>query len=425
MVMQGSVPGGVICSNQISKLSNKLFAEGDVYMYHNKIPIPPLAMVDDVAAMVECNSITALSCNIKTDTFIQRKKLEGQVGEGKCQWVHIGPNQCNSCYSINDTIISQAEAYKYLGDHVANIWKVLYEKRCEKAIGYSATCQAMALEMSLGNQLYAIAKLVHMSIFVNGTLINTETWPHFTTERVEAFERIEQNFFRKILKAHSKTPIEAIYLELGVLPLRFNIMKRRILYLQDILNRDDEELTKQVICQQKVSCYDGDFYPQVCKDMASISISEQDLKCTKQQLKNLVHDKVKTKAYQFLISKAREHSKIREEIYENGEGAAYYMDNRFTPDLVTLLFKFRTRTYLVKNNFRNNYRNTNINCPICDAQDDKQEHIFECHNILIEYSKQMTCRAEDIYSNDLDVLYDVAITLKELVHIREKLIDSN
>ena len=101
------------------------------------------------------------------------------------------------------------------------------------------------------------------------------------------------------------------------------------------------------------------------------------------------------------------------------------MDNRFTPDLVTLLFKFRTRTYLVKNNFRNNYRNTNINCPICDAQDDKQEHIFECHNILIEYSKQMTCRAEDIYSNDLDVLYDVAITLKELVHIREKLIDSN
>ena len=57
--------------------------------------------------------------------------------------------------------------------------------------------------------------------------------------------------------------------------------------------------------------------------MASLSISEQDLKRTKQQLKVLVHDKVKNKAYQFLISKARQHSKIKEEIYENGEGAAY------------------------------------------------------------------------------------------------------
>ena len=153
--------------------------------------------------------------------------------------------------------------------------------------------------------------------------------------------------------------------------------------------------------------------------MASLSISEQDLKCTKQQLKVLVHDKVKNKAYQFLISKARQHSKIKEEIYENGEGAAYYMDNRFTPDLVTLLFKFRTRTYLVKNNFRNNC------CPLCDAHDDKQEHIFECHKILMKYSELMTCRADDIYSNDVDVLYDVAKTLKELVHIREKLISSN
>ena len=318
--------------------------------------------------------------------------------------------------------ISKAEAYKCLGDHVANIWKVLYEKRWEKALGYSATCQAMALEMSLGNQLYAIAKLVHMSIFVNGTLVNTETWPHFTTERVEAFERIEQNFFRKILKAHSKTPIEAIYLELGVLPLRFHIMKKRILYLHDIMNREDGELTKQVVTQQKISCYEGDFYPQVCQDMVSLSISEQDLKCTKEQLKALVCAKIKARSYEYLISKAKQHSKVKEEIYGNAEGAAYYMDNRFTPDLVTLLFKFRTRTYLVKNNFRNNYRNTNINCPLCGVHDDKQEHIFECHNILLEYSKHMRCRADDIYSNDVDVLYDVAVTLKELVSIRERLI---
>ena len=77
VVMQGSVPGGFICSNQISKLSNKLFKEGDVYLYQGKVPVPPLAMVDDIAAVAECNSSKAVSCNTKTDLFIQEKKLEG------------------------------------------------------------------------------------------------------------------------------------------------------------------------------------------------------------------------------------------------------------------------------------------------------------------------------------------------------------
>ena len=80
VVIQGSVPGGGICSNQVSKLSNRLYKEGDVYLYHGKVPIPPLAMVDDIAAVADCNSETALSCNTKTDTIIKGKKLEGQVG---------------------------------------------------------------------------------------------------------------------------------------------------------------------------------------------------------------------------------------------------------------------------------------------------------------------------------------------------------
>ena len=90
LVMQGSIPGGLFCSNQLSKLCNKLFDEGEVYMYRGQVPIPPLAMVDDVVAVNECKSTEALSSNIKTDTFIQRKKLESQVSDSKCHWVHSG-----------------------------------------------------------------------------------------------------------------------------------------------------------------------------------------------------------------------------------------------------------------------------------------------------------------------------------------------
>ena len=47
-----------------------MYREGNVYMYAEKIPIPPLAMVDDIAILAICNSISALESSIKTDAFI-------------------------------------------------------------------------------------------------------------------------------------------------------------------------------------------------------------------------------------------------------------------------------------------------------------------------------------------------------------------
>ena len=83
----------------------------------------------------------------------------------------------------------------------------------------------MVTETSLGHKMFDIAKILHSSIFLNGTLVNMETWPHFTEKRLEYFEKIEQHYFRTLLKAHSKTPIETLYLELGVIPFRFHLIK--------------------------------------------------------------------------------------------------------------------------------------------------------------------------------------------------------
>ena len=421
VVMQGSVPGGVICSNQVAKLCNKLYSEGEVYMFRDKIPIPALAMVDDIAVIAQCNSIEGINRNIKTDTFIQRKKMQSQVGEGKCQWVHIGTGECKSSYVMDKNNITEAEAYKHLGNYVADGWETLYTKRWEKAQGYSTTCQAMCTEMSLGNQMYSIAKLLHRSIFVNGTLVCMETWPNCTENRIETLERVEQTFFRKILKAHSKTPIEAIYLELGVIPLRFHLMKKRIMYYHDILNREEKEITKQVVLEQKKWCGKGDFYAQVMRDIDSISITNEEMDESKEKVDVVVERKVKIIAFEYLISKAKNHSKVNDKSYENCDGVKQYSDPRFTPDLINILFKFRTRTYLVKNNFRNNYKNTNILCPVCEKHDDTQEHIFRCRTVVEKYEGDISCTAEDTFSNDMDTLYNVAKTLKKLDEIRNEL----
>ena len=175
VVMQGSVTGGMLCSNQLSKLCNNFFKSGTVYMYSNTVAIPSLAMVDDLVAIALCNSVAGMKSNVKTDEFIKSKKLEGQVGEGKCQWVHVGKAQCPASYVINSANITQSKAYKYLGDHVSDGFDCLYHKRFEKSQGYVATCLAMCTEISLGYQMYSTAKLLHQASFLNGTMVHMET----------------------------------------------------------------------------------------------------------------------------------------------------------------------------------------------------------------------------------------------------------
>ena len=425
IVMQGSVPGGTLCSNQISKLCNKSFSEGDVYLYDG-IPIPALAMVDDIVSIAKCNSVEGVLSNIKTDEFIKRKKLESQVGEGKCQWVHIGKKTCNSSYVANGSFITQAQCYKYLGDHVSDGWETLYKKRHERATGYAVSCQAMSTEISLGYQMYAVAKLLHQAIFLNGTLVNMETWPHCDNKRIAMFERSEQGLFRKVLAAHSKTPIECLYLELGVIPFRYHLKVRRIMYYQTVMLRDDNEITKQVVLSQKRSKIKGDFYTQVSADMEELQIMEEDIDASKPSLKAKVDEQAKKHAFTHLHQLATSHSKVDENLYQSMDGMDYLNDSRLTPDLVNLLFKFRTRMYQVRNNFRNNYKESDILCPLCKSNNDTQEHLFDCTSIqevLPEDSQQQGVYS-DIFTNDTELLIKVAKKIREIVAIREELLEA-
>ena len=419
VVMQGSVTGGTFCSNQISKLCNKTFKEGDVYMYCNKIPIPALAMVDDIASVCICNSVTGLKTNIKTDEFIKGKKLESQVGEGKCQWVHAGKQACASSYVANGNDISRCDSYKYLGDFVSDGWDSLYSKRLEKSQGYAINCQAMATEISLGYHLYDVAKLFHQSLFLNGTLVNMETWPNFSENRILMFERTEQHLLRKILKAHSKTPVESLYLELGVIPFRFHLMSRRIMYYQTVMHRPDEEITKKVVTCQKDTRIKGDFYVQVAEDMRKLNISESEvLTSSKEGLKGKVDNEIAKAALHHLKELGRNHSKVREWLYVDLKGMPYFEDNRFSPDLANLLFTFRTRMFKVRNNFRNNYLEKGTMCPMCQKTEDSQEHLFNCEPLRLIVGEH-DCIYEDIFSNCVDTLFKVTTVLKQIVAARE------
>ena len=141
---------------------------------------------------------------------------------------------------------------------------------------------------------------------------------------------------------------------------------------------------------------------------------------SKNQLKELLKEQACHSAFQYLIGIAENHSKVNTELYTNMDGMEYMNHPLFTPDLVSIIFKFRTRMFNVKNNFRNNYKKSNTKCPLCSTCEDSQQHLFECTELLKHLPKPTT-NYDDIFSSDIDSLLMVAKELKEMGSVRENL----
>ena len=76
-------------------------------------------------------------------------------------------------------------------------------------------------------------------------MTNSEVWQNVKNNNIYSLEKSDLDLLRKILNAHSKTPSEALFYELGKYPLRFILSKRRLLYLWHILHRDRNELIRK------------------------------------------------------------------------------------------------------------------------------------------------------------------------------------
>ena len=95
----------------------------------------------------------------------------------------------------------------------------------------------------MGGQYYfKSAVIMRESLLVNGILFNSEVWYNLNENEIRELEEVDETLLRRILNAHSKTSIEALYLELGCIPLRYIIMSRRLNFLYYLMNLNKNEL---------------------------------------------------------------------------------------------------------------------------------------------------------------------------------------
>ena len=148
--------------------------------------------------------------------------------------------------------MKEDEQEKYLGDVVSNNFSNMnnIKKRVSISIGTISNIMNILSEVSLGKFHFIIGLLLRKTMFISKILQNAETWFNITQTEIKLLENMDKILLKKIIGTPISTPISAIYLETGSIPIRFIIKAKRLMFLHDILTQKSGSLLLEVFKAQ-------------------------------------------------------------------------------------------------------------------------------------------------------------------------------
>ena len=262
IVLQGDKFGSLLASVQVDKIGQECIKAGYHYLYKNILPVGFLGMVDDIAGITEAG-IKANQFNSFLNVKTAEKTL--QFGNKKCQYMIVGKNGQyvtqknlkvdywrmeyieNKMSGEHDMFeyydgkldVMKTNQYKYLGfiisntgDNMANI-----KAMKNKSIGVIRRILSKLESLKLKYYYFECAVIL-MNVILRATILYAADMYYALKEtEYRQIERIEEDYMRKIMKTTKGCPLTNLYLELGHIPARFEIIKMRLLYMKYILEQ--------------------------------------------------------------------------------------------------------------------------------------------------------------------------------------------
>ena len=426
IILQGSVFGPIKCSVQMDTLGRESLRTGSgIFKYKQTVDVPSLAMIDDILGLSSCGD-ESIELNALVNAKMENKKL--RLSEDKCFKIHIckKDEQCTQVLRVHDNKMKNVSQATYLGDVLSDTGSIdeTISQRCQKALGISTQINSMLSSICLGRFHFDIVMVLRDAKLVNSILTNSESWHNVLVRHIKSLEKMDLDLLRKIFNAHSKTPSEAFFLELGKYPLRFVLAKRRLMYLWHILNRDTDELIWKVYQTQKLKCSRGDWYEIIMEERQKYDILESD-----EEIATMSRDKFHTKveksikmcAVKYLTIFTEGHSKTIEIRKQTFERKAYMSDRRYSKEDVQLLFSLRTKMADCKTNFSHQYGD-DLACRTCRDADtlENEDHLLVCP-ALNDEAHDVTFN--DVYGN-IDVQYEVTQIFKKILRKQKIYLDT-
>ena len=86
--------------------------------------------------------------------------------------------------------------------------------KTDKRKDYAIAAEILAIldEIPLGQHKMEIGLQLRQAMLVNGMLFNSEAWHDVSEKEIKMMETVDEYLLRSLVKGHSKTPLEFLYL---------------------------------------------------------------------------------------------------------------------------------------------------------------------------------------------------------------------
>ena len=110
--------------------------------------------------------------------------------------------------------------------------------RKNKSIGIIDQIMDILNTAYFGKYFFEVALVLRSSLLLSSILLNSEAWVNLTHTNIRSLEQIDEKLLSRILDSEANTSNAMKYIELGLYPIRFELMKREILFLRYILKQE-------------------------------------------------------------------------------------------------------------------------------------------------------------------------------------------
>ena len=153
---------------------------------------------------------------------------------------------------VNGENIKTVDTARYLGDKFNSKGNYidLCEDRVDRAKGSIFDLIVLCREVKFDTRPIENMFILYQSVFLPRLIYNCESWSNMTPKDYKVLQSAQLLYLQNVTEVSRATPIVALFLELGMLPIRFEIEKRQSLLFKRVLDKDKNDPVQSVYFEQ-------------------------------------------------------------------------------------------------------------------------------------------------------------------------------
>ena len=381
IVKQGSILGPVLCSSSTAE-----FCGVNLGVTVGTLVLASLLYVDDIIDLSSTLS-DCIESHEKAILFAKLKKLKysakkcfnmiiNKIAGMEHPELQLGGGNC----------VVPTSVLTYLGDlfNEKGNNDDLIDDRVKRGTKAMISIMAMMSEIDVGEHHINVMLLLYRSLFLSTMLFNSQTWSNLRKKDIDALKVVQQKFLKRIVGVSASTSNSAIFLELGVLPIEFEIEKRQLMYLHRILHLEHNDPVYVMYENMRDLSEAGEmnWWSGVERLLIKYQLELETIQSmSKETFGACVRKAVSDASFRALYHESKGKKKTAHLSYSKLCLQPYF-ENLY-PSQARLMFKCRTQTVDIKTHLTYKYGVDSV-CRKCGQDDETYSHIVNCGSDVIE-----------------------------------------